>query len=181
MNLKSFEYRKKDISMLKKDATIRTISAILFALVAIWQICLLVSSIKDETLSGLNIISACAVFFFCFVFALVSLLQITKNARTINVITAKGKCVSSVNILFSTEKTGFMKMYSIVTKVIAVLCLVVLFCSITSAFLQAKFMETMSFYLPLLVALCLVGLYSSHHVDMQITAVKTVDEFNRIY
>lgn len=181
MNLKSFEYRKKDISMLKKDATIRTVFAVLFAAVAIWQIALLATSVAKETLSVLNIASACAVFFFCFVFALVSILQISKNAKTINVITVKGKCVSSVNVMFSTEKTGFMKMYSITTKVIAVLCLVVLFCSITSAFLQAKFMETMSFYLPLLVALCLVGLYSSHHVDQQIKAVKTVDEFNRIY
>ena len=181
MNLKSFEYRKKDISMLKKDATIRTIFAVLFAAVAIWQICLLASSVVNKTLTALNIASACAVFFFCFVYGLVSILQISKNAKTINVITAKGKCISSVNIKFSTEKTGFMKMYSIVTKIIAILCLVVLFCSITSAFLQAKFMETMSFYLPLLVSLCLVGLYASHHIDMQIKAVKTVDEFNRIY
>lgn len=181
MNYKSFEYRHKDISLLNRDSSTRTMFVILFSAIFLWQIFSLRSALLDGSFGTIEFASTCAVVFICFVFVLISIIYTVKNNRTINVIKAKGKCVRSVDILFDSKKDGFMSMFSILTKFISLISLIVLTCSVTFCVLQATFFEKISFFLPLLVTLCLCGFYSCYHVKGEIKTAKTVDEFNKIY
>ena len=181
MNFKTFEYKRDDIKMLNKDSTLRLIFIALMGVVLVWQVYSLTLAIKDKSLNIGKLISVCAVCFIGIVMLIYSISTIVRNMRIVNVVNTKGRCASSVSMLFDPSKTGILNLYSILSKVVAALSLVVLACSLTTLALQANVTYSISFYLPLLVSLCLISLYSVHQVQHEVKIAKTVDEFNKIY
>ena len=101
--------------------------------------------------------------------------------RVISVVNNHGRCVSSVDILLNTKKDSFIKLYAIVCEALTLLATIVLVCSFTYSALQAAYNETMSFYLPLLVTICLTAFYSVFHLRNEIKTVQTVNQYNSIY
>ena len=181
MNFKTFEYRRKDIVKLSKDSTIRLLFIVLMGAVLVWQIYLLALSYRQYSLNTAKLISVCFVAFICVVTIIYSIIMIARNLRITNVINAKGRCASSVNMVFDPSKTGFLNLYSIASKIIAIFSVVVLVSSLTTLILQVNASYSISFFLPFLTSICLLSLYSVHHINNEIRIAKSVDEFNRMY
>lgn len=180
MNFKVFEYQHKDIPFLKKDIVFRTVFAALFFSVFVWQlITLLINVLNNNIHLGITI-SSTIVLLICLLFTMISLLYALKELRIVSAIRTRGKCVSSVDILHNLRKDSFIKLYSIVTEILAVATSLVLVCAVTYSILEISFYSTVSFYLPLLLTICLTGYFSMFHILNEIKIVKTVEEFHNI-
>lgn len=182
MNLKKFEYLNKDIPFLKKDILFRLTFAILYFAVFCWQFASVVIKIlNNEEINIGMIIATISVLLVSLLFAGISIMYALKSHKVLSVIKKKGRCVSSVEILFNTNKTSFMKLYSFITEALTIICTIVLLCSLLYTILQIGYLSTMSFYLPLLVVICICGYYSSYHINAEISIVNNVNSYNSIY
>ena len=104
-----------------------------------------------------------------------------KDFRIIAAINMTGKCVSSVKILFSTEKTGFMKLYSYLVQILTLATTLILIACVTYSILEITFLSTISFYLPLFFLICISGYNSIYHIKDEITTQKTVQQQQPLY
>jgi len=182
MNLKRFEYLNKDVPFLKKDVTSRLLFSLLYFAIFVWQFAsIVIKSINKINLSTAMIVASVFVLLVTLMFGALSLLYCFKSLKILSVIKKNGRCVSSVEILFNTEKTGFMKLYSFITEVLTIICSIVVLCSIIYAFLEMAYFASISFYMPVLVVLCCCGFYSSYHIRAEINIVKNVQMYNSIY
>ena len=181
MNLKNFEYFYKDVPFLKKELLFRAIFAVLFFAVFLIQLIAMVKYlIVDELIIGMAISSG-IVLITCALFCFISILYILKVTRIISVINTKGRCVSSVDILLNTKKGSFIKLYSGVCDILAILSTIVLVCSLTYSLLEATYYSKISFYLPLLITICLTAFYSVFHLKTELKTIQTVNQYNSIY
>ena len=182
MNTKQFEYLNKDVPFLKKDSIKRMVFSLIYFAIFIWQFMSVVSkSINGEKFNTGMIISSIFVLLVSFMFAGISLLYCFKSIKILDVIKKEGRCVSSVAILFNTSKKGFVSLYSFITEVLAIICSIVLLCSIIYGLLEFSYLSSVSFYMPVLAVLCCCGFYSSYHIKAEIITVKNVQSFNSIY
>ncbi|MBQ9795752.1 MAG: hypothetical protein IJW36_02165 [Clostridia bacterium] len=177
MNSKKFEYTNKDIPYLKRDITFRTIFSALLIVMFIWQfVSIVIVSIKSS-LTIMQICSSILVFISTLLLSYISLLYVFKDFRIIAAIKMKGRCVSAVQMLIKTNKRSFIRLYNLVLQFITLLTVLVLICSLTYSILQATFFSTISFYMPLLLTICVAGFNSIYHVKDEIHIQNTVQEY----
>lgn len=181
MNLKNFEYLNKDIPFLKKELLFRSIFAVMFFAVFLIQFISMIKLLISQTLNIGMAISTTVVLLTCALFCLISIVYMLKTLNIIKTINNQGRCVSSVDILLNTKKDSFIKLYSIVCDILALVASIVLVCSFTYAILQASYYATTSYYLPLLVTISLSAFYSVFHIKNEIKTVQTVNQYNSIY
>lgn len=181
MNLKNFEYLNKDIPFLKKELIFRAIFIVLFSTLFLIQFIAMLQKLITNSLNIGMAISSGVVLITCVLFCFLSILYMLKTLRIINVVNNHGRCVSSVDILLNTKKDGFIKLYTSVCEILALLATIILTCSLTYSALQAAYYETISFYLPLLVTICLTAFYSVFHLRNELKTVQTVNQYNSIY
>ena len=144
----------------------------------------LISMLKNWIADTLNLgmaISSGVVLLTCALFIFLSILYMLKTKRIINVINNNGRCVSSVEMLFDTRKNSFIRMYSVITEVLAFVATIVLVCGFTYAALDIAFNSYVSFYLPLLATVCSTAYYSVFHLKSELKTVMTVNQYNSIY
>ena len=181
MNLKNFEYLYKDIPFLKRDLLFRASFVVLFFAIYLIQ---LISMLKNWIADTVNLgmaISSGVVLLTCSLFIFLSILYMLKTKRIINVINNNGRCVSSVEMLFDTRKNSFIRMYSVITEVLAFVASIVCVCGFTYAALDIAFNSYVSFYLPLLATVCSTAYYSVFHLKSELKTVMTVNQYNSIY
>ena len=122
MNLKKFEYLNKDIPFLKKDIAFRVVFALIYFAVFVWQfVSLMMHTINGEHISIPMIISTAFVMILAVLFAGLSLMYCFKSFKVLGVINKNGRCVSSVEILFNTNKRSFIKLYSFITEALSII------------------------------------------------------------
>ena len=181
MNLKNFEYLHKDLPLLKKDLLFRATSTVWFFAIFLIQ---LISSLKNLMADTLNLgmaISSGVVLLTCALFCFLSILYMRKSRRIINVINNQGRCVSSVEILFDTHKNSFIRLYSVISEILAFVATIVLVCGLTYSLLDIAFNSYISFYLPLLATICSTAYYSVLHLNNELKTVMNVNQYNSIY
>ena len=178
MNNKVFEYFRKDIPFLKKDITFKLIFAGLFLLTFIWQVISLVMTLAKNSYNIGMLISSIVVLILSLLFVALSLMYSLKNLRIISVIKKNGKCTSSVMLLYNIKKDSFIKLYSIITEILAVVISIVLICCITYSILEISYYSNISFYMPLLFTICLSGYYSMFHIRHEIKLVTAVEAYH---
>lgn len=181
MNSKKFEYMHKDIKQLKKDIVFRVIFSILFLLTFIWQIASMVYVSIKGTLTTMQGIVAAIVLISTLLLCVVTFFYAFKDFRIIAAIKMNGSCVSSVQILFKTNKSSFVKLYRLLTQFLTLAVSLVLVASITYSILQVTFMSTISFYMPLLLLICTSGYNSIYQVQDEIRTQETVQEQKPLY
>ena len=148
MNSKKFEYLNKDMPFLKKDIAFRLMFALLYFAVFVWQFAALVIKIVNKaTVSTPMIVSTIFVLLLTLLFSGLSLLYCFKSFKILGVVKKNGRCVSSVEILFNTSKKGFMKLYSIITEILAIVCSIVLLCSFIYSVLEIAYYANISYYI----------------------------------
>ena len=182
MNLKQFEYLNKDIPFLKKDIRTRLTFALVYFAVFAWQFAsVVIKSINEVAITTPMIISTIAVLIVCLMFTALSLMYCFKSFKILSVVRKNGRCVSNVDILFNTNKTGFVKLYSYITEVLTIVCSIVVLCSLIYTLLEISYFASISFYMPVLATICCCGFYSSYHINSEINIVKNVQMYNSIY
>jgi len=181
MNLKKFEYLHKDVPFLKKDILFRAIFIVLFFAIFLIQLISMLQHFFKNTLELGMAISSGIVLLTSLLFCLISVMYLVKTSRIITIITKRGRCVSSVDILINTKKDGFVRLYSFVCEALALLATIVLVCSLTYSALEVKYYNQLSFYLPLLATICLTSFYSVFHLENELKTMQTVNNYHSIY
>ena len=181
MKSKKFEYVHKDIKQLRKDIAFRFLFSILFLSTFVWQITSMIIISVNGDLSLMQGISAAIVLISSLMLCFVTFLYAFKDLRIIAAIKMNGKCVSSVNILFSTKKSGFLKLYNFLMQFLTLATSLVLIACITYSILEITVLSTISFYMPLLFVICISGYNSIYHIKDEITTQNTVREQNPLY
>lgn len=181
MNLKKFEFTNKDIPFLKRDIIIRLSFSALFIVVFLWQF---ISLIVAQSASGLSVgkmIATIFVLLFSLLLIMLGFFYAFKDMKIVSAIKRRGTCVSTVDILFSTKKTGFMKLYQLIAFVLALVSLAVLLSSVTYALLQFAYFSSISYFMPILVLVAISGFNSVFHITSEIKTVDTVKQYHSTY
>lgn len=178
MNSKRFEFQHKDIEGLKKDIVFRSIFMFLFIAIFIWQIVMIAI---EKNLVFAHIVIAITVLISSLMLTILSFMYVFKDFRIISAIKTNGKCVSSVQILMKTDKKSFIRLYNILIQLLTLATSLILICSITYSILQATYMSTISFYMPLLLLITMSGYNSIYHIKQEIKTQNTVQQFNSTY
>lgn len=181
MNSKKFEYLNKDVPMLKKDITFRLVLMGLFVFVFVWQFIMFIIEYGNKTLNLGKILATIFVMLFSLTFAMLSLLYALKSYKNIGIIKKRGKCVSSVIILFDLNNSGWIKLIYFVTSVITLALSLAVVSIITYSILQFAYFSNISFFIPMLLSLTIMGFNSVYHIRNEINVVKTVKLYNAMY
>lgn len=181
MNLKQFEYLNKDIPFLKKDIAFRLFFALVYFAVFVWQFASVTIKSIHNSITTPMIVSTVAVLVICLLFVGLSLMYCFKSFKILGVVKKKGRCISRVEILFNTEKKGFVKLYSYITEFLTIICSIVLLCSAIYTMLEIAYISSISYYMPVLATICCGGFYSAYHINTEINIVKNVQMYNSIY
>lgn len=181
MNQKKFEYTNKDVPFLKKHLFFRSVFTFMFLAIFVWQ---LLSILIGKDISKLNIgeiIISGAVLLTSLLMAFISLMYVFKNFRIVSNIKKRGKCVSTVQLLFDPGKAGFLKFYRVINYILTLLSVIILVVAATHSILEIKYYHSISFYLPLLITMSLCGFNSAFHIDEEIKIAETVHLYHSIY
>ena len=181
MNSKFFEYSSKDKPFLKKDIGMRIVFMSLFSLVFLWQFISIIVCAVRRTLTNLNLFVGLFACIIMLSFILVCLLYMNKSLVAMKEIKNQGRSVNSVKLLVKSDKNSFIKLYSILSIVLALVMLFVAVCGITYLILQLIYLKTYSFYLPILFFITVCGFNSVYHIRYEITTMKEVEKYNSRY
>ena len=181
MNTKRFEYFHKDIKQLKIDIGFRIFFSVLFIACFIWQMVSTITISMKGSLSFVQTIVSGIVMVTSMVLCLITFSYAFKDFRIISAIKMNGKCVSTVSILFSTRKSGFVRLYHYLIQFLTLAVSLILIASITYSILQITVLSTISFYMPLLLTICVSGYNSIYHIKDEITTQNTVQEQRPLY
>ncbi len=181
MNKKRFEYFHKDIRQLKIDIIVRVIFSILFISCFAWQMALLIIESSKAQISQMQTITTTIVLVMSLLLCVTTFLYAFKDFRIIAVIKQQGKCISSVKMLFSTKKTGFVRLYSYLIQFLTLAVTLVLIACITYSILEITILSRISYYMPLLVTICVSGYNSIYHIKDEIRTQQTVTEQQPLY
>jgi len=174
MNRRKFDYFEKDIKPLKKDIFFRCVFAVLILATMAWQSYTLIVGYMDKSLSTLKIIVAGMVVFSGAIIFLTLLLFAFKDYRIIGAIKTNGKCTSSVNLLFNIEKSSFVRLYEFLMFFLSLSTALVLIAGITYSILEVTYFKTISFFMPMLVLICLSSFSSLYSIRDEIRTQRLV-------
>lgn len=177
MNQKRFQYQNKDIPFLKKDIRVRIFFMILFGVVFFSQLILLVLNQIDKTITLSMIITSAVIMLLSLMFSIISLVFAFKDMRAIQTISRTGFVVSAVSTLPNLEKRSFVRLYSVLTTLLAIVMLITFTSVITYSILQFVHFATISFYIPLIMLVTIVGFNSAYHVKHEIKTFENVQTF----
>lgn len=179
---KSYEFTHKDIPFLKKDFIMRVFFAFLFLFVFIWQFVLLVIRYTAKDITGIMMGVAIFTMILSLFMGVVAVLYAYKSFITIKMINKNGNMIRRMPLLgTNTKKTSFIRLYSILSKILAVVMLMLFASGITYAILDLIFKSAHSFYLPILLLITISGFNSVYHLQMEIQTINNVQEYNSIY
>ena len=176
-----FEYLHKDLGSLKKDITFRTIFSVLFLAILVWQFVIMIMKSVTSSLTVMEIVFACIVISSTLVLLLATLSYVFKDFRIMSAVKMTGKCVSSVNILFSTKKRSFIWLYNLLIQILTLGTTLILIACITYSILQITFLSTISFYMPFLTMICVSGYNSIYHIKDEIYTQNFISEQQPAY
>lgn len=180
MKTKTFEYNVNDIKMLKRDLVLRIVLCIMLGAIMIWQGVILALELINTTIDQFKIISTSFVFATAIIYLILGIFYTAKNRRIIRVIKSTGKCTSSVTFIFNVKKHGFVRIYHILTIALTLLSIFVLIAAITYAILSVSILKELSYFYPVLITLCVVGLYSCLHISTEIKSLEKVGRINQM-
>lgn len=181
MDPKRFQYHNKDIPLLKKDIKARIFFMILFGIVFFSQLFMLVLNVIDKTTTLTMVIVSAVIMLTALTFSILCLVYSFKNIRAIQVIKKAGFVVTSVIFMPNIQKNSFVRLYSILTSIITIATLVVFTSVVTYSILQYVYFSTISFYLPLMVLLTVIGFNTVYHVKHEIEITQSVLNFQNSF
>lgn len=181
MNRKRFEYFHKDIKQLKIDIFVRLLFTTFFVATFIWQLVALILKQVNGVVTIPQGITASIVLISSLFLGLATITFAFKDFKIIATIKMQGKCVSSVQVLFRTDKKSFMWLYKLIGEVLTLGTTLVLLACITYSILEISYYSSISFYMPLIFMVCVAGYNAIYHVNDEIRTQQTVQEQQPLY
>ncbi len=181
MKAQKFQFRHKDVPMLKKDVAMRTFFSLLFVGVFVWQILLIFFKYFNAKLSTFEVVCSSLTMLISLFMAMVSFVFLFRSLNNLICIKKSGNAVGVKTPMFNSKKTGFFNLYYVVSTVIAWVMTFVLVCSITYAVLEGVFYNQFSIFLPALVLTAISGYNSVYHLKNELTILKEVDNYTSVY
>lgn len=179
--MERFEYQHKDIPMLKKDIFFRFLFMLIFVGIFAWQLVLLISNNIKGTLTPTKTMFSLALLVFALLFAVVSFTYAFRSLNILQKVILNGSAVRNISILSNINKNSFLKIYSFINLLIALIMLAVLCCAITYSVLQYVYFTTISYYMPILLFVTVAGFNSVYHIKTEIKTIQNVREFNNVF
>lgn len=180
MGKKTFEYFHKDIPLLKKDMRTRLSFVILFSICFIAQLGLLIYKLYTRSATTFMAVVSAIVMLFALIFTILSLSFAFKDLQLINGIKKSGSVIHEMSLLPSISNDKAVKIYLMICKILAVAMLLVLACGITYNVLEIIYFSTFSFFIPMLVLVCIVGFNTVYHVKHEIETIQNTKEYSSI-
>ena len=181
MQYVKFEYFHKDVKHIKNDLALRCFFSFLLLVVFAFQFVLILFKIPKGMLSLMEIVFSSVTLLGSLIILISNSSYIFKNFRIISVIKIKGKCVSSVPSLMKANTKGFLRLYSVTCSVLSLATTLILIASITYSILQAAFLSTTSFYLPLLLLICVSGYNSIYQIKYELKTNEVCQKQQPLY
>lgn len=181
MKTERFEFQNKDIPMLKKDIFFRMFFMSLFVFVFVWQFVLFILHYMRDDLSKLNLIVTIIILIVSLLFAVISLAYAIRSLAIIQKIRLHGSAVKQITIISNAKSNSFLRLYSIITQLIAFVMIVILASAITYSILQYVYFTTQSYYLPILFFVSFAGFNSVYHIKEEIKTIQNVREFKNFF
>lgn len=178
MKAKQFQYRNKDIPMLKKEITARMLYAVLFSLIFFVQSTVFFVNI-DFNFSILAKSIILTTMILSLLLAGVSFIFAMRAMSHINTIKRHGSSVATITLIFSSTKKGFLNLYRIILSIISFVISMLLIAVITYSILEIIYLGTLSEYLPALLLTAAASYNSLFHVKQEIKIMQTVNPFIR--
>ncbi len=177
MKLEKFEYRNKDVPIIKKDTAFRMLFVGLFLLVFIWQLAFMIRDFSLGTLTTIKSIVAVIVLIVSLVFILVAFSYAYRSISILSDIKHYGKSVKTLTVLSDNRRGSFVRMYSLLTKFITLIMVLALLSGLTYGILEYSYFHTISFYLPIMFFVAVSGLNSVYHISTEIKVMQEVEKY----
>ncbi len=181
MGTRSLEYRTKDLPFIKKDLIYRLFFSVLFLVVFIWQLAEFALDSIDDNLSTIKILVTICVLLSSMMFTILCIVYAHKDLSIINEIKKHGSAVRNVRTFTNKKKDSFLKLYSTVASVIAVVMLALLCFVVTYSVLEIIYYSTISYYMPLLFLISFCGFNSVFHINYELKSMKQIGEYNKVF
>ncbi len=181
MKSKKFIYLHKDVKQLKVDIVFRILFSLLFLAIFVWQFIFMILYIVQNKFSNPHGVVSAIVLISALLLCITTFYYAFKDFQIIAAVKMTGQCVSSVSILFPTKKTSFIKLYNYLIQFLTLATTLVLIASLTYAILEVTVLSSISFYMPLLLMICVSGYSSIYHIKDEITTQNTVQEQTPLY
>ncbi len=179
MDTKKLEYMDKDVPTIKKDLVLRIVFAVLFAVSFAWQLVAMILS--HDNISVIMLVLSSVTMIFSIMFGFASILYAIKDLKILEKIRLRGKSINNVNFVFNIEKRSFIHLYSFITSILAIIATFLLFASLTYSVLAYIYYNTISFYLPTVLAFVSWCYNSSYHLKNEIYISQNVAQFNSMF
>lgn len=180
MRSRRFELKEKDIPFLKRDSKIKIILTIAFAVTLAWQTIAFIMSFVNKTSSVLKICLSSLVILCSLMLLFVNISLIVRNSNLISVIKEKGHCLWDVPFISSTSKNGLLNIYKVICLALAGICGIILLASLICLFVQKSYIESTSYYLPLLFMIC-ASCLNSYYFLVSNNYMQTLNSEQNIY
>lgn len=175
MGYKKIEYTHKNISQLKSENRYRILFAIFFLLVLTAQIVLFI--IEGQKLSNIKYFIGFFVMISSFLMATTSILYFLKNNRIITQILTEASAVRMSANFLNTDKSYVLKLYAVFNIILTALSSIILLCSLVYTFLEFAYYSNLTFFLPILLLICISGYNTVFHIKYEILTAENVDKY----
>ncbi len=178
----TYEFTNRNVPYLKKDIVYRSIFLVAFVVVFAWQFILLVVRYNANTLSNLMMGIAILTMVCSLFLGIVTGIYTYRSVRTVSEIKKSGTMTRRINLLGQNAKKGsFIKMYNVLSQILAVIMLMVFASGVTYAILELIYYSTHSFYLPVLLLVTISGFNGVYHLQTEIHTINEVSKYTQMY
>lgn len=177
MRVRRFEYQSKDTPLLKKDIIFRMLFVLLFTIAFIWQIVFMFRDYATHNLTTTHGIVGSCVLIISLLFDIVAFVYAYRSINILQKIKIHGHAVKMITVLSDNRKGSFLKLYNLITKLIAIVMSLALVSGLTYGILEYVYYSTISFYLPILFFVAVSGFNTVYHVTAEIRTIKEVQEY----
>lgn len=177
MNSKQYEFLKKDIKFLRKNAFTSVFYSIIFISIFVLQFLLFIYENEHSKITTTQgavgaTVMVCLIFLSTFAILLAgrdfsTIMQIKKNFHS----------VRQVYVFSRTEKSGFLNMYSVVNRIIGIITLILSASVVTYAVLDYIYNQAVMFFLPTILTIMMTSFSSSNQLSIQLKISRTVNEY----
>lgn len=177
MNSRRYEFLKKDIKFLRKNAFSYIIYSILFISIFALQFLLFVYENENSKITMTKGIIGVTVMFSLTILAMIAILLAGREFNTIMQIKKHYHSVRQVYVFKNADKSGFLSMYSVVNRIIGIVTLILSASVVTYAILDYIHNENVMFFLPMILAIMVSSFSSSGYLSSQLKISRTVNEY----
>ena len=177
MNSRRYEFLKKDIKFLRKNAFCKLFYSVIFISIFVMQFMLFIYENKYSSINLSEGLIGASVMIGLIILTMIGILLAGKDLNTIVQIKKNNHSVRQVYIFKNTDKAGFLNLYAITNRMIGIISLILSASVITYAILNYIYNSIVLFYLPIILSITVSSFSSSGYISSQLKISRNVNEY----